>query len=165
MRKAAEQGGVHPIYINQLSSTFAHRIEATTRMDAFPELWNDMIQKYCTLVNKHSIRNYSLPIQKVITRIDFDLTADLSLRATAQYLNMNASYLSKLFKKETGSNLSDYVNMKRMEFAAYQLSTTRQPVSAIAQSCGILDDNYFTKLFRRYHGMTPTQFRQQLYLR
>ena len=163
LRKAAEQGGVHPIYIDQLSSTFAYRIESTTRTDYFSDLWNDMIQKYCALVNKHSIRNYSLPIQKVITRIDFDLTADLSLKGTAQFLNMNASYLSNLFKTETGYTLTDYVNMKRMDYAAYLLVNTTTPVSNIAQSCGVLDDNYFTKLFKRYHQKTPSQFRQEHY--
>lgn len=163
LRKAAEHGGVHPLYLDQLSSTFAHRIESATRGDNFLELWNEMIQKYCALVNKHALRNYSLPVQKVITRIDFDLAADLSLKATAQYLNVNASYLSNLFKTETGYTLTDYVNMKRMDHAAYLLANTHTPVSTIAQTCGILDDNYFTKLFKRYHQKTPTQFRQDHY--
>ncbi|MBQ8624862.1 MAG: helix-turn-helix transcriptional regulator [Agathobacter sp.] len=163
LRKAAEEGGVHPLYIDQLSSTFAHRIESATRSDNFVDLWNEMIQKYCALVNRHSVKHYSLPIQKVITRIDFDLAADLSLKATAQYLNVNASYLSNLFKTETGYTLTDYVNMKRMDHAAYLLANTHMSVSAIAQSCGILDDNYFTKLFKRYHHKTPTKFRQDHY--
>lgn len=160
LRKASEQGGVHPIYIHQLSDTFARKIEATTRADLFVDLWLDMVQKYCQLVNKHSIKNYSLPIQKVITRIDFDLSADLSLSTTASVLNINASYLSNLFRTETGYTLTDYVNLKRMDHAAYLLASTHLPVSTIAQTCGILDDNYFTKLFKRYHHKTPSRFRQ-----
>lgn len=163
LRKAAEQGGVHPLYLDQLSSTFAHRIESATRTDNFLDLWNEMVQKYCALVNKHTLRNYSLPVQKVITRVDFDLAADLSLKSTADYLKINASYLSKLFKAETGYTLTDYVNMKRMDHAAYLLANTHMPVSTIAQTCGILDDNYFTKLFKRYHQKTPTRFRQDHY--
>ena len=163
LRKAAEEGGVHPLYIDQLSSSFAYRIESATRSDNFVDLWNEMIQKYCALVNKHSTQKYSLPVQKVLTRIDFDLAADLSLKATAQYLNINASYLSNLFKEETGYTLTDYVNMKRMDHAAYLLSNTYMPVSTIAQTCGILDDNYFTKLFKRYYHKTPTKFRQEYY--
>ena len=161
LRKAAEQGGVHPLYIDQLSSTFAHRIESVNRSDGFAELWVDMIQKYCALVNKHALKHYSLPIQKVMTRIDYDLAGDLSLKATAQYLNMNPSYLSSLFKKETGSTLTEFVNQKRMEHAAYLLANTYMPISAISQNCGILDDNYFTKLFKRCYNQTPTQFRQE----
>lgn len=158
-RKAAEQGGVHPIYIDQLSNTFIEHIAAFSRSDNIIDLWNDMIQKYCTLVNNHSTRNYSLPIQKVIIQINLDLSADLSLKTMAEYLNVNASYLSNLFHKETGYTLTNYVNKKRMEYAAWMLSSTELPISTIAQHCGILDDNYFTKLFKKQFDTTPTQFR------
>ncbi len=160
-RKAAEQGGVHPLYLDQISSGFAHRIETMSRSENITELWTDMVQKYCTLVNKHNMQGYSLPVQKVITRVDFDLAADLSLKTTAEYLNVNASYLSSLFKKETGYTLTDYVNMKRMDHAAYLLARTALSISEIAQACGILDDNYFSKLFKRYFGQTPSQYRNE----
>lgn len=164
LRKAAEYGGVHPLYIDQLSSTFAHRIEEFSRSDNLLDLWNEMVQKYCILVNSHTMKKYSLPIQKIITRIDFDLSADLSLKANAQYLNMSPSYLSALFKEETGQTLTDYVNKKRMEHAAYLLTYTQSPISSIAQSCGILDDNYFTKLFKRYMLKTPSKYRQDYFV-
>lgn len=158
-RKAVEQGGVHPIYVDQLSNTLIARISELTRSDNILDLWNDMIQKYCTLVNNHSTRNYSLPIQRVIIQINLDLTADLSLKAMAEHLNVNASYLSNLFRKETGYTLTNYVNQKRMEYAAWMLSSTQLPISTIAQHCGILDDNYFSKLFKKQYNVTPTQYR------
>lgn len=158
-RKAAEHGGVHPIYVDQLNNTIIKRIAELTRSDNILDLWNDMIQKYCTLVNNHSTRDYSLPIQRVIIQINLDLSADLSLKAMAEHLNVNASYLSNLFHKETGVTLTNYVNQKRMEYAAWMLSSTQLPISTIAQHCGILDDNYFTKLFKKQYDITPTQFR------
>lgn len=161
MRKAAEQGGVHPLYIDRISSDFARRIETTPSWEAFAVLWKEMAQSYCLLVKKHTMQHYSPLVQKVITRIDLDLTADLSLRATAEVLNVNASYLSTHFKRQTGKTLTDYVNQKRIEHAAYLLSSTNLSVSAVAQACGIQDDNYFTKLFKRYNGMTPNHFRQE----
>jgi len=90
-----------------------------------------------------------------------DLTADLSLKANADALNVNASYLSTLFKKETGSTLTDYVNRKRIEHAVYLLNTTSLPISTVGQRCGIQDDNYFTKMFKKYTSMTPKQFRNR----
>ena len=158
-RKAAEQGGVHPIYIDQLSNAIIQRIANFTRSDNILDMWNDMIQKYCSLVNNYSTQEYSLPIQKVIIQINLDLSADLSLKTLAEYLNVNASYLSTLFHKETGVTLSNYVNHKRMDYAAWLLSSTPLPISTIAQHCGILDDNYFTKLFKKQYGITPTAFR------
>lgn len=161
MRKATEQGGVHPMYIDQLSSGYALRIEKAKHWDDIAALWSDMAQGYCKLVHKHSAKTLSPLVQKVVSRIDFDLTADLSLRATAKALNVNASYLSATFKQETGQTLTAYVTAKRMEHAAYLLSDTRLPVSAVAQHCGISDDNYFTKLFKKEKGMTPIQYRAQ----
>ena len=161
-RKAAEQGGVHPLYVDQLSSSFMARIEDLNRSDNIFDLWAEMIQRYCTLVNTYNTRSYSLPIQRVITRINFDITADLSLKTTAEFLKVNASYLSNLFKKETGYTLTTYVNKKRMEHAAFLLSVTALPIAAIAQQCGILDENYFTKLFKRHYQITPSQYRDTI---
>ncbi len=160
MRKAAEQGGVHPIYIDSLSSEFAVRIETLSVWKEFTDLWQEMARKYCLLVKKHANREYSSLVQKVIARVDFDLAADLSLKANAEALNVNASYLSTLFKKETGCTLTDYVNRKRIEHAIFLLNTTTLSISAVGQRSGIQDDNYFTKIFKKYTNKTPTQYRQ-----
>lgn len=161
-RKAAEQGGVHPVYVDQLSNAIFQKITDFTRSDNILDLWNDMIQKYCSLVNNHTTREFSLPIQKVIIRINMDVSADLSLKTLAEYLNVNASYLSNLFRKETGDTLTNYVNKKRMDYATYLLTNTALPISSVAQHCGILDDNYFTKLFKKHYQVTPTQFRESI---
>lgn len=159
LRKAAEQGGVHPLYIDRLSSEFARRIEKMTRQDDISAFWQEMAHRYCLLVKKHSLKSYSPLIQKVISRVEFDLAGDLSLKANAKVLNVNASYLSTMFKKELGITLTEYVNRKRVEYAIYLLNTTKLSVSAVGQRCGIQDDNYFTKIFKKYVGMPPKQFR------
>ena len=160
LRKAAEQGSVHPLYIDSVSSDFAKKIEALQTLDETDELFNYMVKKYCRLVNKYSQKNYSLLIQKVITRIDADITADLSLKTQAEFLKVNPSYLSTLFKKETGVTLTEYVNQKRIEKAKHLLLSTNMQVQNIAQSCGILDVNYFTKTFKKYTDKTPNEYRK-----
>ncbi len=161
MRKAVESGGVQPLYIDRQSSDFARRIEAAGSREELLGLWQEMAHKYCLLVKKHAMGGYSPLVQKVISRVDFDLTADLGLKANAEALNVNASYLSTLFKKETGVTLTDYVTKRRIDHGAFLLSTTELSVSAIGQRCGIQDDNYFTKLFKKYTGTTPKQYRQE----
>lgn len=160
LRKAAEQGSVQPVYIDEVSSSLAAKIEATGSLEECDELFRYMVRKYCRLVNKHSQKGYSLLVQKIITRIDTDLTADLSLKESARLLNVNPSYLSNLFKKETGVTLTDYVNQKRVERAKQLLHTTNMQIQAVAQSCGILDVNYFTKMFKKYSGKTPNEYRK-----
>ena len=160
LRKAAEQGGVHPLYIDGVSSDFAKRIERIRSVEEGVNMHHEMIDKYCQLVKKHSMKNYSPLVQKVIALVDFDITADLSLSRQAEMLNVNASYLSTLFKKETGITLTEYVAKKRVEQAAFLLTSTNLQIQTVAQNCGIYDVNYFTKLFKKHTGKTPKEYRE-----
>lgn len=159
LRKAAEQGGVHPFYIDSLSSDFAKKIETVKTNNECISMMKDMVSKYTLLVKEHSAKNYASPVQKVMTIIDSDLMADLSLKRLSSILNVNPSYLSTLFKKETGTTLTEYVAKKRVENAAFLLKTTTLQVQTIAQHCGIFDVNYFTKTFKKYMGKTPKEYR------
>lgn len=107
-RMAVSMADVHPIHINGLSSYYACKIENLTSEKECMNLLKEMVRKYCLLVKNHSLKNYSPLIQKVLTNIDFDLTVDLSLKAQAQLWNVNPSYLSNLFKRETGMTLTEY---------------------------------------------------------
>ena len=159
LRKAAEYGEVHPFHIHRLSSAFAGKIEALYSIDESLNLQKEMIRKYCLLVKEHSLKKYSRLIGQVITLISYDLTADLSLSHIASVMEINASYLSSAFKKECGETLTEYVNRKRMEMAAFILSRSDKQIQTVAEECGILDVNYFIKLFKKQYGMTPTQYR------
>jgi AraC-like DNA-binding protein len=162
LRKAAESGSVHPLYVDRLSSEFGRKIETLTSREGVTKLQREMIHKYCLLVKNHSMKGYSLLIQKVIIRIDMDLTADLSLNAISEELNVNASYLSNLFKKEIGSTLTEYVNRKRVEHGILLLNSTKLQIQTIAQYCGIPDLNYFTKIFKKNIGKTPREYRTDI---
>ena len=161
LRKGAEQGKVHPYHIDVVSSDFALKIEATQNVEDCGELLKYMVKKYCRLVNKHSQKNYSLLIQKVITQIESDIASDLSLNNLSNIFEVNPSYLSTLFKKETGSTLTDFVNKQRIERAKELLISTNIQIQNIAQRCGMLDVNYFTKTFKKYTDLTPKKYREK----
>ena len=90
------------------------------------------------------------------------MTADLTLKKIANTFNMNASYLSNLFRKETGQTLTDYVTQKRVSHAVYLLNHTNMQIQMVAQACGIHDVNYFVKVFKKYVNMTPSQYRSYI---
>lgn len=162
LRKAAENGGVHPIYLNSTSSKFAKKIETLSSTISVQELMMNMFRSYCNLVKRHSLQNYSAPVQKAIACIEADLTADLSLSALAKMQNISSGYLSAIFKKETGKTVTEYTTTKRMDYAKTLLKTTSLQIQTIAQHCGILDLQYFSKLFKKYTGKTPKEFRENL---
>ena len=162
LRKAAEKAAVHPVQIHAISSQYARKIELITSYSSYSNLLKEMIRKYCLLVKNHSLKCYSMLVRKVITDINYDLTADLSLKNEAAQLNVNPSYLSTLFKKETGYTLTEYVNRRRIEHAIFLLNSTDMQVQTIATYCGIPDVNYFTKMFKKMIGKTPKEYRQMI---
>ena len=160
LRKAAEDGGVHPVYINQISSEFATKIEQLTTVADNSSLMLDMFRSYCRLVRNHSMKDYSLLIQKTVLLIDSDLSANLSLRSLAANQNVSSGYLATTFKRETGKTVSEYIRDKRMKHAAHLLGTTHLQVQTIALHCGIMDVQYFSKTFKKYTGKTPKEYRE-----
>ncbi len=69
-------------------------------------------------------------------------------------------HFSRVFSENVGIPPGRYQLRLRMEEAARQLRSQADPVNVIAQACGFADANYFTKVFRRYYGMTPRDFRR-----
>ncbi len=161
-RKAAQEGGVHPIYIDKVSSDFAKRIEGITSVSAMPDFMLELLRTYCRLVRRHCVKNFSPLVQKAIIKIESDLAGDLSLNTLAKEANVSPNYFSSLFKKETGLPLTQYVNNKRIEYAKNLLKTTSLQVQTIAQHTGILDLHYFCRLFKSVTGKTPSEYRASL---
>ena len=160
LRKAIEQASVHPYYIDHISARFALEIEALGSVEEGKRLRMRMLREYCSYVQKYSLRQYSPLIQKVINRINLHLESNLSLKTLAAECYISPSYLSNVFKQETGQTLTDYISSRRMERAAKLLLTTNARVAVVAEEVGILDVNYFTKMFKAATGETPTHFRR-----
>lgn len=161
LRKAAERGGVHPIYLDRVSSKFAIKIEAFSSMEQTKDFMADMFRTYCKLVNKHSSKEYSSLVKKAVIAIEADPSAELNLHCLAEKLNVSNVYLSSMFKKETGKTITEYIREKRLSYAVYLLRSTNLQIQTIALHCGMVDVQYFSKLFKKHTGKTPTEFRTE----
>ena len=162
LRKAAESGGVHPLYIDRVSSDFARRIEQMTSLSQSPQMMQEIFRGYCLLVQQHALRSYSKVVQTTILLIDSDLAADLSLHALAKNQGISPGYLSTVFRQETGKTVTAYIREKRMRHACHLLGTTNLQIQTVAMHCGILDVHYFSKTFKAEFGMTPKQYREHV---
>ena len=162
LRKAAENGGVHPVYLNRVSSEFAAKIEHMSELSETSALMCEMFRTYCRLVRKHALQHFSLVVQKTILIIDSDLSASLSLKSLADHQSVSAGYLSTIFKKETGKTLSEYIREKRIRHASHLLATTHLQIQTVALHCGIMDVQYFSKTFKKLTGKTPKEYRESV---
>lgn len=85
--------------------------------------------------------------------------SELSVEFVCEYLHLSPSYFSTLFKKETSSTFTAFVTTVRMEKAKNLLQTTRDKTYLIGEKVGYADSNYFSYVFKRHVGQSPTAFR------
>ncbi|WP_294549193.1 helix-turn-helix domain-containing protein [uncultured Pseudoflavonifractor sp.] len=83
----------------------------------------------------------------------------LSVESLCAHLHLSATYFSTLFKRETGKSFTAYVTELRMEQAARMLRDTGEKTYLIAEKTGYTDPNYFSYVFKRHFGVTPSKYR------
>ena len=83
----------------------------------------------------------------------------LSVTNIASRLGVTREYFSRLFRKETGGTVRDYILSARFQRAALLLENTSVPVGTVAMRCGFSDPSYFSRAFRGRFGETPEGFR------
>lgn len=118
----------------------------------------EMLQQYCDRVARYSTAGYSVVIRNIIHYINLHLKEDLTLSTLAARFNLSRSYLSDRFHREVHSNLTDYVTLTCIQFAANLLRYHHYTITQAAQEVGIPDVPYFTRLFKRTMGETPSQY-------
>lgn len=100
-------------------------------------------------------------IKEIRNFIDQNLADDVSLQAIANHVYLHPTYISKIYKTETGDNLSDYVNKVRMERAEYLLKIGHEKIYEIAAKLGYQRPHSFNHAFKKVHGLIPQEYRDQ----
>lgn len=98
-------------------------------------------------------------VELVKRYIKANYNKDISLNSLAEMVYLNTSYLSTIFKAETGCGINKYIKNIRMEKAKEMLLTTNMKISDIGFSVGFRNDSYFVKSFRDHFGKTPEKVR------
>jgi len=103
--------------------------------------------------------------RKVITQakqyVKDNAGKDVTLQEVADHVYLNPVYLSRLFKMETGKSFSDYVTEIRMRQAARLLQQTNMKIYEICERSGYRDVRHFYKLFKKYKGCSPSEYRER----
>lgn len=106
-------------------------------------------------ISKKSKKTEIIDAQKYIK---LHLHQKITLEEVADRLYLNSSYFSRLFKKETGENFTEYVTRMKMEKAKELMNETNHTVDIIAEMLGYDNKGYFVKLFKNHYGVSPSRF-------
>lgn len=160
LRTAAKNSKVPSIMVHRISEGYAFKIEQASKLGKLYQIEDQMIGEYCELVQSHTLKPYSIMIQKVIEHIINYYDQPLSIENLADEYETNGSHLSRKFKQETGFSITGYQQMLRIKQAKYLLKTENLSIEEISWLVGYDDPSYFTRVFKKESGMTPTQFRK-----
>lgn len=124
----------------------------------------DILQEFVSCLREYSAVNKDRYKQGHISRIKQyildNLNCSINLNDLASQINRNPSYISYIFKQETGQNLFDYITQERIKRAKHLLKNTDLKVVDIARECGYEDQSYFSQVFKKYTGSTAGSFRK-----
>lgn len=101
-------------------------------------------------------------INSAIGYISENYSSSIGLQEAASALNVSETHLSRLFKEVTKVNFLYYLNAFRINKSIYLLKNSNINISEIAFNCGFLNPGYYTKIFKRFLGITPTAYRDKL---
>lgn len=160
-RKAAEQGGVHPLYLDTISGQFAIKIEQAQSLAELLSSNEETFTVYCNLVKEASTAAFPPIVREAVAYLRLHLDQRLNLDALAETLGVSSSHLSRICKKALGMTLTDYLNKLRIEEAKFLLDHSKDSLSAIAATVGFYDASYFSNVFRKWEQMTPYDYRRR----
>lgn len=97
---------------------------------------------------------------KIERYVSCHLYQKISLDEISAYAGMNKTYFCLFFKKHYGMPFTDYINRKRLETASAMLLKPDTSIAEVAIACGYPTVTYFNRIFRKFKGMTPSEFRK-----
>lgn len=127
-------------------------------------LWGkEMLNGISEYVSNSGKSSESNIIQKVKEYLSNNYSRDISLEDAADIVFLSPTYLSRIFKQQTGDNFIDYVVRLRIEKAKELLADTQYKTYEISSLVGYKSARYFSKIFKGFTGFTPSEYRSSLY--
>ena len=102
---------------------------------------------------------YSAEVLQSLSYIQDNYGKKISLASVADHVGLSSGYLCRIFKDETGVSINSYINNLRMTRAGELLADKNSYIKEVAISVGFEDQLYFSRLFKRYYGITPSEYR------
>lgn len=140
-----------------------------------PELYSDeltslLLMELLLIIERSGIYVYegiNIPyhptqdIEDALRFIDLNYSLPITLEDVASHICLSPTYLSRKFRKVTGSTFKEYLNYIRIRQASQALLTTDDSITKIAINCGFSSSNYFKDLFRKINGISPREYRKR----
>lgn len=157
--RAAIEGGLNKETAFTLNDFYIQKLEDQNSLIDILSLMEEAIYDFTSRVSQANKMKYLAPITTCIHYIENQLYGDLTLDQLSAICHLSPNYLSSLFKKEVGTSFSEYIQQQRIDEAKKLLTFTNYPILDIGSLLNFTDQSYFIKVFKKFTGITPKQYR------
>lgn len=158
------EGGLPMEEAYNLSDIYIQRVDKCGSVSDVDAIHREVVETYVHRMNKlHQKRVFSRPVIVCIDYIYDNLHSKITLDDLADITGLSAPYLSKLFRKETGTTIKQYILGKKVEAAENLLKFSDYPCSDISQYLGFGTESHFIYVFKSFTKTTPGEYRERFY--
>lgn len=155
------EGGLSQEVAYTLSDLYIRKADQLKQVEDIQKLNDEMVWDFTSHMHQLRTRKIISPhISKAIHYIYDNLHVRLTVQQISHHIGLNASYLSTLFKKETGYSVHQFIQNTRLETAANMLVNADYSYTDIANTLCFSSQSHFIRLFREKYQMTPAQYRR-----
>lgn len=142
----------------------ADMIENKMKDAEFLQFADELIEFYVDFIADRKQPTFKhQTVNKVIMYINDELENDLTVESIASKFHISTSHLSRIFREHVGITLVEYLNVRRVEESQYYLRHTNKSITSISEQFHFCNQSYFTRIFKKYTGVTPKHFRDELH--
>ncbi len=159
LSRAAMESGAPRNQILKLNNHYIRNLNNYNTVEDICYSLNEVLTNFVDCIFPTVQNRNSKVIQDAMLFISQNYSQPITLEIVAKHVHLNSAYLSRLFKQVCGSTFKEYLTIIRIEESKRMLKTTNYSLLEIALATGFEDQSYFTKVFKKYTGTTPKQFR------
>lgn len=144
----------------KLSDAFVKKADARNTVEGIHEVQWEMVMNYTLAMSNYAtIQVSSKQIRECINYIRKNIHNNITIGELAEHVELNETYLSKLFKKEMGCTVSEFIRNEKIEEACWLLRYTDKTSIEIATDLSFSSHSYFISVFKKVKGITPKEYR------
>lgn len=159
LSRAAIEGGATSDSVLKVNNQFVMSLKNIQNLDELCYRLQETIDVFTDCMFNYIPNKGNEITKKAIRYISKNFAQNLTLDQVANHVHLNPAYFSTLFKQSTGSSFKEYLNMVRIEESKRLLANTDYSIIDISLATGFEDQSYFCKVFKKYTGLTPKQYR------
>ena len=159
--RTAIEGGALPDDVFDLSDTLLFLLSYQKTEEEIYDLYRLAAVMFAKLVHEQKQKTLSWHLEQALAFISRNIYKKIRLEEVASFAGLTPGYLSTLFAKEMGITVHDYIQKEKIGLACNLLMHTDRPVSDIATYMGFATQSNFAVIFKKWKGMTPSEFRNQ----